>query len=110
MPSEHKKIHDFKNYIQVLENIGNINRDSSNNLKNQLYTVLDKGKSKYHTSSEILDVILMDKENVASKAGIEFIFKMEILDISFISEIDIITIFGNLYDNAIEANEEIKKR
>ena len=107
---ENKKIiHDFKNYIQVLENIGNINRDSSNNLKNQLYTVLDKGKIKYHTSSEILDVILMDKENVASKAGIEFIFKMEILDISFISEIDIITIFGNLYDNAIEANEEIKK-
>ena len=55
---ENKKIiHDFKNYIQVLENIGNINRDSSNNLKNQLYTVLDKDKIKYHTSSEILDVI-----------------------------------------------------
>lgn len=107
---ENKKIiHDFKNYIQVLENIGNINRESSNNLKNQLYTVLDKGKIKYHTSSEILDVILMDKENVASKAGIEFIFKMEILDISFISEIDIITIFGNLYDNAIEAAQENDK-
>lgn len=104
-----KIIHDFKNYIQVLENIYNVDRDSSNNLRNQLYTVLDKSKIKYHTSSEILDVILMDKENEAAKAGIEFIFKMEILDISFISEIDIITIFGNLYDNAIEANKEIKK-
>ena len=29
---------------------------------------------------------------------------MEIIDLSFISDIDIITIFGNLYDNAIEAN------
>lgn len=104
-----KIIHDFKNYIQVLENIYNVDRDSSNNLRNQLYTVLDKSKIKYHTSSEILDVILMDKENEAAKAGIEFIFKMEILDISFISEIDIITIFGNLYDNAIEANKETKK-
>ena len=104
-----KIIHDFKNYIQVLENICNINRDSSNNLRNQLYTVLDKNKVKYHTSSEILDVILMDKEKEAAKAEIEFVFKMEILDISFISEIDIITIFGNLYDNAIEANKEIKK-
>lgn len=70
---ENKKIiHDFKNYIQVLENIGNINRDSSNNLKNQLYTVLDKDKIKYHTSSEILDVILMDKEKYIKTA----IYKM----------------------------------
>lgn len=30
-------------------------------------------------------------------------------DISFISEIDIITIFGNLYDNAIEAAEQNEK-
>lgn len=104
-----KIIHDFKNYIQVLENIYNVNRDASNNLKNQLYAVLDKNKLKYHTSSEILDVILMDKENEVTKEKIEFTFKMEILDISFISEIDIITIFGNLYDNAIEANREIKK-
>ncbi|MFR2767514.1 MAG: GHKL domain-containing protein [Thomasclavelia sp.] len=48
----------------------------------------------------------MDKENEALKEKIEFTFKMEILDISFISEIDLITIFGNIYDNAIEANKE----
>ena len=104
-----KIIHDFKNYIQVLESIYNVDKNSSNNLRNQLYMVLDKNKLKYHTSSEILDVILTDKEKEATKAGIEFIFKMEILDITFISEIDIITIFGNLYDNALEANRKREK-
>lgn len=34
---------------------------------------------------------------------------MEVIDLNFISELDTITIFGNLYDNAIEANEIIYK-
>lgn len=59
---------------------------------------------KYKSSSEILDMILYDKEREANKHNICFDFKMEIIDLSFISDIDIITIFGNLYDNAIEAN------
>lgn len=99
-----KIIHDFKNYILVLENTYEKNKNVADNLKEQLYKTLDTSKAKYRTSSEILDIILMDKENEAIKKEIEFVYKMEILDISFISEIDIITIFGNLYDNAIEAN------
>lgn len=102
-------IHDFKNYIQVLEHIDEDKKNTSNNLKIQLYNVLDKNISKYNTSSEILDIIVMDKENEATKEKIEFIFKMEFIDISFMSEIDIITIFGNLYDNAIEANKKREK-
>lgn len=104
-----KIIHDFKNYIQVLENTYKKNKSGADILKEQLYNKLDLNKVKYQTSSEILDIILMDKENESQKKGIEFIFKMEILDISFISEIDIITIFGNLYDNAIEAAEQNEK-
>ena len=84
-----KIIHDFKNYIQVLENTYKKNKSGADILKEQLYNKLDLNKVKYQTSSEILDIILMDKENESQKKGIEFIFKMEILDISFISEIDI---------------------
>lgn len=64
---------------------------------------------KYNTSSEILDIILMDKDKEAKNKNIDFIFKMEVIDLNFISELDTITIFGNLYDNAIEANEIIYK-
>ena len=64
---------------------------------------------KYQSSSEILDIILMDKEKESEKNQIQFDFKMEIVDLSFISDMDIITIFGNLFDNAIEANENDEK-
>ena len=101
-----KIIHDFKNYMQTLENAYKTNINVAEILKEQISRSLDADKIKYQTSSEVLDIILVDKENEAQKNGIKFSFKMEILDISFISEIDIITIFGNLYDNAIEANKE----
>ena len=104
-----KIIHDCKNYIQTLENTYKKNKSIAENLKKQIYKELDTEKIKYKTSSEVLDIILMDKENEALKNDIEFIFKMEIIDLSFVSEIDIITIFGNLYDNAIEANKENDK-
>lgn len=104
-----KIIHDCKNYIQTLENTYKKNKSIAENLKEQIYKELDTDKIKYKTSSEVLDIILMDKENEAIKNDIEFIFKIEIIDMSFISEIDIITIFGNLYDNAIEANKEKNK-
>ena len=34
---------------------------------------------------------------------------MEIIDLNFFTELDAITVFGNLYDNAIEACEEVQK-
>lgn len=39
-----KIIHDFKNYIQVLEKTYKKNENASNNLKRQLYDVLEKIK------------------------------------------------------------------
>lgn len=100
-----KIIHDFKNYLQVLENTYENNFEKAKKIKNEIIEQFDKQKIRYDTSSEILDVILVDKEKEANSKGIEFIFKMEVMNLDFISELDMITIFGNLYDNAIEANE-----
>ena len=108
---EHRKIiHDIKNYIQILEDAYKTNQESADRLKKQLDKMLDKNKMKYQTSSDILDIILIDKENEANKKNIDFIFRMEILDLSFISELDVITIFCNLYDNAIEGNENVNNK
>lgn len=104
-----KIIHDFKNYIQVLENIcENSSKKTHKKIAKQIMENLDNGNIKYDTSSEILDIILLDKEKICKDKQIEFKFKMEFVDLTFISELDIITIFGNLYDNAIEANETVK--
>lgn len=103
-----KVIHDFKNYLQILEYTYEHNFIKAKKIKKEIIENLDDQKIKFQSSSEILDIILMDKEKTSKKHGIRFDFKMEIIDLSFISDMDIITIFGNLYDNAIEANEKIK--
>ncbi|MEG0576796.1 MAG: ATP-binding protein [Bacilli bacterium] len=104
-----KIIHDFKNYIQSLETAYK-NEDSklSNNIRTQIYEKLETKNIKYKTSSDILDILLEDKEAIAIKEMIKFIFLMEILDLSFIKELDIVIIFGNLYDNAIEACRDVE--
>lgn len=99
-----KIIHDFKNHLQILEYTYEHNLKKAQEIKEEIIKKLDDHKMKYQSSSEILDIILMDKEKEAKKHHIRFDFKMEIVDLSFISDMDIITIFGNLYDNAIEAN------
>lgn len=101
-----KIIHDFKNHLQILEYTYEHNLKKAQEIKEEIIKKLDDHKMKYQSSSEILDIILMDKEKEAKKHHICFDFKMEIVDLSFISDVDIITIFGNLYDNAIEANND----
>lgn len=102
-----KIIHDFKNHLQVLENTYETNIKKAKKIKDEIIDQLDRQKMKYDTSSEILDIILMDKEKEAHENEIEFIFKMEVINLNFISELDITTIFGNLYDNALEANQVV---
>lgn len=104
-----KIIHDIKNYIDVLDKIYNTYSGKYNSLKSQIIEKLDEQKIKYNSGSEILDIILADKDKKAFDKNIIFQFRMEILDLSFISEIDMITIFGNIYDNAIEANETVNQ-
>lgn len=104
-----KIIHDFKNHLQILEYTYEHNFQKAQKIKEELIKKLDNNKMKYQSSSEILDIILMDKEKESEKNQIQFDFKMEIVDLSFISDMYIITIFGNLFDNAIEANENDEK-
>lgn len=104
-----KIIHDFKNYLQILEYTYEHNLIKAKKIKEEIIENLDDHKIKYQSSSEILDIILMDKEKESKKHHIRFDFKMEIVDLSFMSDMDIITIFGNLYDNAIEANNDYNK-
>lgn len=104
-----KIIHDFKNHLQILEYTYEHNFQKAQKIKEEIIKKLDNNKMKYQSSSEILDIILMDKEKESEKNQIQFDFKMEIVDLSFISDMDIITMFGNLFDNAIEANENDEK-
>ena len=60
-----------------------------------------------YTNSPILNILLKDKMNLAEQKNITCKTEIEYVDLSFMQPIDITTIFGNLLDNAIEAQDKV---
>ena len=59
------------------------------------------------TGNEILNILLWEKRKEAEKYGINFECITEKVDLSFIDDMDICSIIGNISDNAIEAGQEL---
>lgn len=56
------------------------------------------------TGGSVLSAIFMDKQEKAKRSGVSFeVFMEQFLKTDFIRETDMISMFGNLLDNAIEA-------
>lgn len=99
------KCHDFRHQIRKLGKEQNIDENAINNI-NKLIKIYD---SSIKTSNNALNVILSEKSLTCSKYGINFscIANGELL--SFMSEEDIYSLFGNILDNAIEAVKNLNK-
>ena len=59
------------------------------------------------TGNETLDLLLFDKGEECLKKNIEFSYLIDGKRISFMSKEDILVLFGNILDNAIEAVEHL---
>lgn len=100
-----KIIHDFKNHLLTMSiAYESGKKDMAKNIMDQFIKECNNTKIKFTTGSDILDIILNDKANKAEQLGINFHFIMDNIELGWIKEFDMITIFGNLLDNAIEAN------
>lgn len=101
-----KLVHDFNNHFQVIcSAYESGNKDLAEETISQYNTVYNDIKMKYITGSDILDIIINEKSRRAKEFNILFKYRQQQIDFSFIENFDLITIFGNLLDNAIEANE-----
>ena len=103
-------IHDFRNHFQIVtlayeQGEKELAKKTIDNYLNEI----DKNRITFSTNRPILDIVLYEKNNDATKHGIQFNYKMNDIDLSFIEDFEIITLFGNLLDNCIEANYEISK-
>nr|WP_265588795.1 ATP-binding protein [Terrisporobacter petrolearius] len=70
--------------------------------------MLNELNQKYYTSNRILNIILNDKYQIIKNTNIDFDCKIGEIDLGFIREIDITTIFANLLDNSIEAAKKVE--
>lgn len=91
--------HDLKNHILV-SNYNNSYLERTNEAIEQFGKI-------YDTGCDILNILLWEKNNEASKEEINFECIVEKVDMSFIDDMDICSIMGNLLDNAIEAGKEL---
>lgn len=104
---QQKLIHDINNHLKSLAYLlSNQNYNEATNLLSQLNVSLTSSTSEQYTNRPILNYIITEKKNVSASHHISFIVNVEPgANFPTISDADIITIFGNLLDNAIEASQ-----
>lgn len=91
--------HDLKNHILIS------NYDSSYLEKTK--AALSQFEKVFDTGCDILNILLWEKNNEAEKRGISFECVVGHVDLSFIDNMDVCSIIGNILDNAIEASQEL---
>lgn len=104
-------LHDVKKHIMVIENLYRNNKEcEAITYTKQINDMLIPIVPIYYMKNPIMNCLLSDKIRLAEKLGIDF--QMEILteDIDFMKPVDITTLFGNLFDNAIAASEKCDSR
>ncbi len=106
-----KLVHDIRNHILAMEHL----YEEQQNLIGCQYTkdvhdILNQLGQKYYTSCKILNIILNDKVQIMQAHGIEADIKISEVNLSFIREVDITTLFANILDNAIEAAADSQEK
>ncbi|MCR8745579.1 sensor histidine kinase [Romboutsia lituseburensis] len=105
-----KLAHDIRNHLYTIEELYKINdTNSAKEYTNDIHKMLNELNQRYYTSNKVLNIILNDKFDYIKEKDIDIICRIGDVDLSFIRDIDITTIFANLLDNAIEATLEIDK-
>ncbi len=105
-------IHDIKNHLQVLKTSIDQNE---NNVSEREYLKMIEAKvgslsPVIYSKRKILNILFCEKLREAKKYDIQIEYHIQKdIEFSFISDFDLITIFANLLDNAIDASKEIAK-
>lgn len=102
MRLSHDMIHHMICIENMIENKYDI-RSYINNINSEIKSCeLD-----FKTGNMFLDIILAQKKDICDKTNIVFKADINFLKCKFIDEIDVCSIFSNIFDNAIEACDKI---
>lgn len=104
-------LHDVKKHIMVIENLYQNNKESEAiTYTKQINDMLIPIVPIYYVKNPIMNCLLSDKIRTAENLGIDFQVEILTEDIDFMKPVDITTLFGNLFDNAIAASEKCNDR
>jgi hypothetical protein len=100
------KAHDLKHFVDIFKENGAVPEEVINELDN-VSKVYD---SNFNTGNEALDITLTEKCREFAKNNILFSVIADGEALSFISNVDIYVLFGNIIDNAREAVAKIENK
>lgn len=102
--TEMRKIHhDLKNYMLILK-LGNSNIEK---LDKRITQLTDQFQSHVDTGNEMLNIIMLEKKEIAEQYRISLDASISFPDWCTLSDLEICTLFGNLLDNAIDAASQV---
>lgn len=102
-----KLAHDIRNHLNTIEELYKINDiESAKHYTDDIHKMLNELNQKYYTSNRVLNIILNDKFDMVKERDINIECRIGDVNLEFIRDIDITTIFANLLDNAIEATKD----
>ncbi|MBP1925462.1 signal transduction histidine kinase [Sedimentibacter acidaminivorans] len=103
--------HDIKKHIRLIDEFAKI----GNNLEIIKYIENFNEDMQYFSLKPIsknkaLDIVLNEKMQIAQNKDIKFTFHIQNVNLEFINDIDICTIFSNILDNALESCEKSENK
>lgn len=96
-------VHDFEKYCRNIE--GMLNADQ-NDVRSVIHDLENKNKEfllTEYTNNKALNILLAQKAEECIGEDIVFQIYAQDIDLSFLAELDVVSIFANLMDNAIES-------
>lgn len=98
--------HDFREHLKILEAyIGSDNEDALKYLKS-IEISNDSVNVINYTGSKVLNVLLSEKQKACINKGISLKIQLAKTNFDFMKDIDIVSVFSNLLNNAIESSEK----
>ena len=99
-----KTVHDMKNHLQAMERLYQTGEaEKGRQYGDDLRKLLNSFSQDYYTDNRVLNIVINDKAERGRMSGVPVDCALNQIDLSFMKEMDITTIFANLLDNAIEA-------
>ena len=97
------KAHDLKHFISSTRAMTDMDDEGLR----ELQKTIEDYEAMAKTGNKTLDYILTDKGYLCKKKGISFTFSVDGHSLSFMKSSDLVSLFGNLLSNAIEAEDKL---
>ena len=98
--------HDFKSHMNALNSLISEDNEKAKEYIKSVYSEESAAQFIDYSNNKMLNIILSQKKEQCGKENIQFVIEPIRANLAFISDMDTVSIFSNLLNNAIESCKE----